>query len=117
LSSSLSFVEKIRCRTNLMHFLLPICGKFTRALLAHQFFQFGSFPIFQIQLICQLKLRPIFKRLIGENVVFQIISKSDTKSQTGLSPELDKTGSILVLDFPVHRLEKRHLTLEGNRLQ
>jgi hypothetical protein len=29
-------LSKFRCRTNLMHFLLPICGKFTRALLAHQ---------------------------------------------------------------------------------
>jgi hypothetical protein len=39
LSSFLSLVEKKnRCRTNLMHFLLPICGKFTRALLAHQIF-------------------------------------------------------------------------------
>jgi hypothetical protein len=26
------------CRTNLKHSLLPICGKFTRALLAHQIF-------------------------------------------------------------------------------
>jgi hypothetical protein len=34
----LSFVEKNRFRTNLMHFLLPICGKFTRALLVHQIF-------------------------------------------------------------------------------
>jgi hypothetical protein len=33
LSSSLSFVEK-----KFLHFLLPICGKFTRALLAHQIF-------------------------------------------------------------------------------
>jgi hypothetical protein len=30
--------KKIRCGTNLMHSLLPICGKFTRALLAHQIF-------------------------------------------------------------------------------
>jgi hypothetical protein len=27
--------------TNLMHSLLPICGKFTRALLAHQIFYFS----------------------------------------------------------------------------
>jgi hypothetical protein len=30
--------KKNHCRTNSMHFLLPICGKFTRALLAHQIF-------------------------------------------------------------------------------
>jgi hypothetical protein len=32
------WIKKNRCRTNLMHFLLQICGKFTRALLAHQIF-------------------------------------------------------------------------------
>jgi hypothetical protein len=32
------FLSKFRCRTILMHFLLPICGKFTRAQLAHQIF-------------------------------------------------------------------------------
>jgi hypothetical protein len=30
--------KKNRCRTNLMHFPLSICGKFTRALLVHQIF-------------------------------------------------------------------------------
>jgi hypothetical protein len=32
------FLGKFRCRINLMHFLLLICGKFTRAQLAHQIF-------------------------------------------------------------------------------
>jgi hypothetical protein len=33
--------KKNRFRTNLMHLLLPICGKFTRAQTAHQIFVYG----------------------------------------------------------------------------
>jgi hypothetical protein len=35
---------KYRCRIVLMHFLLLICGKFTRAQLAHQIFFNGVEP-------------------------------------------------------------------------
>jgi hypothetical protein len=37
-SLGINGLSKFRSRTNLMHFLLPICGKFTRALLAHKIF-------------------------------------------------------------------------------
>jgi hypothetical protein len=36
------FLSKFRCRTILMHFSLPICGKFTHAQLSHQIFCFRT---------------------------------------------------------------------------
>jgi hypothetical protein len=37
------FLSKFRWRTILMHLLIPICGKFTRAQLAHQIFLFKEY--------------------------------------------------------------------------
>jgi hypothetical protein len=57
------FWSKFRCRTILMHFLLPICGKFTRAQLAHQIF-YKAFVFWSAKWIksifCQIRQKLCF---------------------------------------------------------
>jgi hypothetical protein len=62
------FFSKFRCRTILMHFLLLICGKFTRAQLAHQIF----ITIFTTRRVSFMGRSNIFTRernnCLGKNV-------------------------------------------------
>jgi hypothetical protein len=54
--------SKFISRTNLMHFLLPICGKFTGALLAHQIF-FMYFCAHIAQILDENSIFRIFKAI------------------------------------------------------
>jgi hypothetical protein len=72
-----------------MHFLLPICGKFTRALLAHQIF--SDKTIFRV--VATLSLTPGSKFLICAQVAY-IRNLSFRFTKPFYLPHMEYEGSI-----------------------